>query len=74
MASLKTFILQISVRPANRKKSKQKGQALVEYILLLAMVMILSLVLIKFANAGLANYWLYIVKKITYPTIGVDFN
>ena len=54
-------------------KGKNSGQVLVEYILLMAIVLILSFSVLKIANTGLADIWLYIARKIAYPSSVVDF-
>ena len=54
------------------KPKRQAGQVLVEYIILLSLVFLISLVFMKGIHRGLGDVWLFIVKKIAYPT-NVDF-
>lgn len=36
-----------------------KGQSLVEFILLITTIMLMSLTFLKVTNSGIAKYWLY---------------
>lgn len=37
--------------------SNQKGQSLVEFVLLLSVIMLISLLFLKLINTNIANYW-----------------
>lgn len=46
------------------KRVPQKGQALVEYILLLSIMAIVSFLFVSVMNQGLTRYWGYAVNLI----------
>jgi len=37
--------------------ANQKGQSLVEFVLLLSVIMLISLLFLKLINTNIANYW-----------------
>lgn len=39
--------------------NNNKGQSLVEFILLITTIMLMSLTFLKVTNSGIAKYWLY---------------
>lgn len=53
---LPTFIL--------KKKSNQKGQSIVEFVLLLAVISGISFAFVAFMNRSLTKYWVNAVKVI----------
>ncbi len=55
--NFRTFLLKI-------KRVKQKGQALVEFILLLVVLSGVSFVFVAFMNRNLSRYWEYSVNLI----------
>ncbi len=55
--NFRTFLLRI-------KRVKQKGQALVEFILLLVVLSTVSFLFVQFMNRSLSRYWEYSVNLI----------
>jgi Flp pilus assembly pilin Flp len=54
--------------------SDQSGQALLEFILLLAVVAIVSFGMVGIVNRGLSSYWRFFVTLIVDdPSINIDF-
>jgi len=47
-----------------KTKLNQRGQTLVEFILLMAVIMTISLMFMKIVNSNLAIYWKFIVTKV----------
>lgn len=47
-----------------RKKSSQKGQSIVEFVLLLAVISGISFAFVAFMNRSLSKYWVKAVKVI----------
>jgi Flp pilus assembly pilin Flp len=54
------------VPKAKRKihKLDQKGQTFIEFVLLIVMTMVMSLLMLKTVNTNLADYWYALAKKI----------
>ncbi len=51
----------------------EKGQSLVEFVLLLTMVMIISLAFLKLVNGKVADYWLAMGNMLTEdPSIQLE--
>ena len=46
------------------RRVRQKGQALVEYILLLSIMAIVSFLFVSVMNSGLSRYWGYAVNLV----------
>lgn len=54
--------------------NNQSGQALLEFILLLAVIAIVSFGMVGIVNRGISGYWLALVKLIVDdPTIELNF-
>lgn len=47
-----------------RKKLGQKGQSIVEFVLLLTVITVISMTFVGFMNRNLARYWEYSVNLI----------
>lgn len=45
-------------------KNDQQGQTLVEFILLLAVISLLSFMFLKIINNNISLYWLFFVQKV----------
>ena len=54
--------------PKTTQSKNNKGQSLIEFILLLLTIVIMSLVCIKLFNSGIGNRWEALIKLITRPT------
>jgi competence protein ComGC len=57
----------IPIQKATQLKNN-KGQTLIEFILLLLTIVIISLVCVKLFNSGIGNRWEALIKLITKPT------
>lgn len=49
------------------ENNSEKGQAFIEFVFLMAVIMLLSLVFLKIGNNGLATRWKAIVELVAYP-------
>lgn len=62
MASIKTD--RITQKKKNILKNN-KGQSLVEFILLITAIMLISSLFLRITGSGIAKYWLYMGKLLT---------
>lgn len=53
-----------------RKKLGQKGQSIVEFVLLLTVITVISMTFVGFMNRNLARYWEYSVNLIINDSPG----
>jgi hypothetical protein len=49
-------------------KTKQKGQSLIEFVFLMASMILISFLLLRGFNSGIGKIWTIYVKAIAKPT------
>jgi hypothetical protein len=57
-----------NLRHLANKKSNEKGQSLIEFVFLMASMILISFLLLKGFNSGIGTIWTTYVKAIAKPT------